>query len=356
MLSTYNSRSLYQPVQRPLFLSLLWCAGCLGKRRARVVRGYPEVGMRGDRLTRSYWLHFHSYRYQGFKLLMLGVSVVCLESLFGLAPSQADVLMDPWSSLTSEEKQFRDELWENVGYRGYGYLTKPYSDEAVFAALDALEHSEGVMTGLVLGVLSKAIQQFEVPPKLLRETVVPQLRGLLAEQEAQEDQQAREVVKWTEQVLWHCEVNLLTDAAARRAFLAPSLRDGRRGESHQLTAMEYCVQWGDAETEALVQRELDAERAKPHPRQRLAVRLDLTLVQIKIMQGLRSQGDSAQRAAYLKAVVWQYPKGPVEHGDTFYFAAWLIHHLTQLPDEDAIPVLKAIWQCTDCHTWYRDRV
>ena len=74
------------------------------------------------------------------------------------------------------------------------------------------------------------------------------------------------------------------------------------------------------------------------------------------MQGLRSQGDSAQRAAYLKAVVWQYPKGPVEHGDTFYFAAWLIHHLTQLPDEDAIPVLKAIWQCTDCHTWYRDRV
>ena len=253
--------------------------------------------MRGDRLTRSYWLHFHSYRYQGFKLLMLGVSVVCLESLFGLAPSQADVLMDPWSSLTSEEKQFRDELWENVGYRGYGYLTKPYSDEAVFAALDALEHSEGVMTGLVLGVLSKAIQQFEVPPKLLRETVVPQLRGLLAEQEAQEDQQAREVVKWTEQVLWHCEVNLLTDAAARRAFLAPSLRDGRRGESHQLTAMEYCVQWGDAETEALVQRELDAERAKPHPRQRLAVRLGPVKIEfpdwpyLVIEQGPAQDGD-----------------------------------------------------------------
>ena len=200
-------------------------ARCFSDKKIRVVAGgfpdlYEEVVVEEE--MRS---HFFSWKRRLF-LVILGLSFVWLEGFSRLAlPVSSGALMEIETTLSPEEQQLRAALWEKAGYRrAEDYLTKPYSNDTVFALLEALKHRNWELKSDSLWLLSLVLQQFKVRPALIRETILPQVRPLVtASHKIQGDKQARRGRRVAELVVWHCEVNLITDPNRKRAFLAPSL-------------------------------------------------------------------------------------------------------------------------------------
>ena len=233
---------------------------------------------------------------------------------------------------------------------GTGIISKSYSDHMIDTLLGALNNQYPDVKHWSLTLLAEVIKQFDVPKVTIVQAIKPAIDRLIKDRIGSTEKADIALVHVAKRVLWQVKFREISDDKKRLEFLKDNIENTLDGNFYySFEALDWISEIGTDEAKNVLLKKLSESTKRSIPED-IIDKLNASLEKLEAIQVLKSL-DPLGKAKRLKELISKQKKEK-----TFVkreLLIWMIRHLGQIDNPEAVVTLKDIWQDSTYQEDYR---
>jgi hypothetical protein len=224
-----------------------------------------------------------------------------------------------------------------------GIISEPYSEKIIISLLEALNSKYIAVQLRSLHIITEVIRQLDVPKDVLKNKIKPLVSLFDINQFTVEGNNPPEVEleRLAKRVLWHINVNEITDFEERVAFLKESFMERPDSPYYRMEAMAYLVEIGNEEAQKVLEVKLTEFSKKLEVQPVTIDQLNLSLEKMKFLENIRTLDPPHQAKEIGELIFNRIGQKGLAHQE---FITWAIRKLGEIDTPQAIDILRKIWK------------